>query len=132
MLERAGAKNVITKNVDFLSVNPHDPEYSNVTHMYVFPHLQGHILIGSTKTTRSILLWIRNSEPTGLCYYTRFAHQPHSSGLLTFTVEVEDSDSKEDQERLEKLSAFQLKILQHAMKCSFLSHNLSPVLIRPF
>ncbi|CAG8730423.1 12079_t:CDS:2, partial [Acaulospora colombiana] len=65
MLERAGATNVVTKNLDFLSVDPFDPEYSNATHSM---------------------------------------------------LEADESDSKEDQERLEKLSAFQLKILQHAMK----------------
>lgn len=40
MLERAGASNVMPKNQDFLSVDPNDVEYANVTHMYV--HLQLH------------------------------------------------------------------------------------------
>jgi hypothetical protein len=35
MLERAGATNVVTKNRDFTTVDPLDPEYANVTHMYV-------------------------------------------------------------------------------------------------
>jgi hypothetical protein len=35
MLERAGATNVVAKNRDFTTVDPLDPEYANVTHMYV-------------------------------------------------------------------------------------------------
>jgi putative methyltransferase len=33
MLERAGATNVTPKNHDFLTVDPFDPEYANVSYM---------------------------------------------------------------------------------------------------
>jgi 25S rRNA (cytosine2278-C5)-methyltransferase len=35
MLERAGATNVTPKNLDFLSTDPFDPVYADVSHMYV-------------------------------------------------------------------------------------------------
>jgi putative methyltransferase len=35
MLERAGAANVTPKNFDFLSVDPFNPDYADVSHMYV-------------------------------------------------------------------------------------------------
>jgi hypothetical protein len=35
MLSKAGASNVVPQNQDFLKVDPEDPQYSNVTHMYV-------------------------------------------------------------------------------------------------
>ncbi|PVG04355.1 S-adenosyl-L-methionine-dependent methyltransferase [Serendipita vermifera] len=84
MLERAGATNVITKNLDFLSVDPFDLEYSKVTHILLDPSCSGSGIVNR------------------LDYLT--------------SQEAEEADSKEGQERLEKLSAFQLKILQHAMK----------------
>jgi len=41
MLKRAGATSVTPKNQDFLSVDPLDPDYANVSHMFVVypPHL---------------------------------------------------------------------------------------------
>lgn len=41
MLERAGASNVMPKNQDFLSVDPNDVEYANVTHILLDPSCSG-------------------------------------------------------------------------------------------
>lgn len=35
MVKRAGASNVTVKNQDFLTIDPLDPDYANVTHMFV-------------------------------------------------------------------------------------------------
>ncbi|KAG6909943.1 hypothetical protein DXG01_014212 [Tephrocybe rancida] len=41
MLSRAGCKNVEPLNVDFLTVDPHDPKYTRVTHILLDPSCSG-------------------------------------------------------------------------------------------
>jgi len=82
MLAKAGCSNVSPINADFLTINPHDGQFSSVTHILLDPSCSGSGIVN------------------------RLDH------LLE--AEVEDDTGNED--RLEKLAAFQLMMIKHAMR----------------
>lgn len=85
MVKKAGAANVRIKNQDFLSVDPFDPEYAKVSHMYVVPDTVYLPLMTISKSTGSLMLWIWDCQPVGLPLESRFARL-----LLTcFTSDIE-------------------------------------------
>jgi len=83
MLKKAGCKNVTSVNVDFLTTNPRDSKYENVTHILLDPSCSGSGIVN------------------------RLDH------LLESEAQTEDDTG----ERLDKLAAFQLSMIEHAMKC---------------
>jgi len=82
MLKKAGCKNVTSVNVDFLTTNPRDSKYENVTHILLDPSCSGSGIVN------------------------RLDH------LLESEAQTEDDTG----ERLDKLAAFQLSMIEHAMK----------------
>ncbi|PPQ83431.1 hypothetical protein CVT25_007022 [Psilocybe cyanescens] len=82
MLSKAGCSNVSPINADFLTIDPQDPQFINVTHILLDPSCSGSGIVN------------------------RLDH------LLE--TEIEDYADKED--RLEKLAAFQLMMIKHAMR----------------
>ncbi|KAH9481642.1 25S rRNA (cytosine-C(5))-methyltransferase rcm1 [Psilocybe cubensis] len=75
MLSKAGCSNALPINADFLTTDPQDPQFSNVTH------------IGSGIVNR-----------------------------LDHLIETEIENDADKEERLDKLAAFQLMMIKHAMR----------------
>lgn len=118
MLERAGATNVVAKNRDFTTVDPLDPEYANVTHMYV--------ATDHSSLTVDAVSSLLDPSCSGSGIVNRMDYLlPQGMTAILFrrtrvdisVLENMDSDARDSEERLEKLSAFQLKMITHALKC---------------
>ncbi|KAH0833261.1 S-adenosyl-L-methionine-dependent methyltransferase [Lanmaoa asiatica] len=82
MLAKASCKNAMDINVDFLSVDPSDPQYANATHILLDPSCSGSGIVNR----------------------------------LDHLLESDQEENEEQEERLNKLATFQLKVIKHAMK----------------
>nr|GAT60990.1 predicted protein [Mycena chlorophos] len=82
MVSRAGCTNVDPVNADFLTVDPQDAKYADVTHILLDPSCSGSGIVNR----------------------------------LDYLLESEEDNQEEENERLEKLAAFQLLMIRHAMK----------------
>ncbi|KII89756.1 hypothetical protein PLICRDRAFT_39919 [Plicaturopsis crispa FD-325 SS-3] len=83
MLSKAHCRNVECLNVDFLAVNPLDPQFSTLTHILLDPSCSGSGIVNR----------------------------------LDYLVDTEEEENDSAQEeRLNKLAAFQLMMVKHAMK----------------
>ncbi|KAJ3512888.1 hypothetical protein NLJ89_g3260 [Agrocybe chaxingu] len=82
MLSKAACKNVSPINADFLTVDPHDAQFSSVTHILLDPSCSGSGIVNR----------------------------------LDHLVETETEDDTTKDDRLDKLAAFQLLMITHAMR----------------
>ncbi|KAA1467333.1 S-adenosyl-L-methionine-dependent methyltransferase [Dentipellis sp. KUC8613] len=82
MLGRAGCSNVETLNTDFLTVDPSDPRFAQVTHILLDPSCSGSGIVNR----------------------------------LDYLLDTEEENADSQDERLTKLSTFQLMMIKHAMK----------------
>lgn len=116
MLTKASCKNAEAINIDFLNVDPSDPQYANVTHMSVIAVLNGPVRLPCCS--------LLDPSCSGSGIINRLDHLLESGGPFgnvpracnsEFFVEHEENEERE--ERLNKLATFQLKVIKHAMKC---------------
>ncbi|CAA7266929.1 unnamed protein product [Cyclocybe aegerita] len=82
MLSKAGCRNVSPINADFLTVDPHDAQFSSATHILLDPSCSGSGIVNR----------------------------------LDHLVETEAEDDTAKDDRLDKLGAFQLSMITHAMR----------------
>ncbi|KDR78915.1 hypothetical protein GALMADRAFT_64214 [Galerina marginata CBS 339.88] len=82
MLAKAGCSNVSPINADFLTVDPHDCQFSPVTHILLDPSCSGSGIVNR----------------------------------LDHLLESESENNIANEDRLEKLAAFQLLMIKHAMR----------------
>ncbi|KAF9532578.1 S-adenosyl-L-methionine-dependent methyltransferase [Crepidotus variabilis] len=82
MVAKAGCTNVRPINSDFLTVDPLDLQFAQVTHILLDPSCSGSGIVNR----------------------------------LDHLLEKEDEDDSSEDERLEKLAAFQLVMIKHAMR----------------
>ncbi|KAF8907329.1 S-adenosyl-L-methionine-dependent methyltransferase [Gymnopilus junonius] len=82
MLSKAGCSNTVPINADFLTIDPHDTQYSSATHILLDPSCSGSGIVNR----------------------------------LDHLLEAETEDETDKDQRLDKLAAFQLMMIKHAMR----------------
>lgn len=131
MLRKAQCKNVETVNADFLTIDPADVKFANVTHMYVSHILQTcwlsiirflsyalvacltHHAVAQASSTDSITYL----SLTMVSLFSPSLYAFHFLTLLPLFLEEEETENNDD--RLQKLASFQLMMIRHAMKCMY-------------
>lgn len=128
MLDKARCSNVEPMNADFLAVDPTDPKFALVSHMWAGSLI--HELLILIHDASSLL----DPSCSGSGIVNRLDHlldigkpnDPHKSIFYFYRIilpSLSDEENveyeKEEEDRLQRLSAFQLTIIKHAMKCTF-------------
>ncbi|KAJ3482039.1 hypothetical protein NLI96_g7251 [Meripilus lineatus] len=107
MLSKARCKNVEPINIDFLTISPQDPTYSDVTHILLDPSCSGSGIVNRLDHLLESGA-VRRSLTTSSSDEQTLMHDPPSV--------IEDQPEGEQELRLNKLAAFQLLMIKHAMK----------------
>ncbi|PPR02599.1 hypothetical protein CVT24_002170 [Panaeolus cyanescens] len=103
MLNKAGCRNVTPINADFLTIDPLDPKYSKATHILLDPSCSGSGIVNR----------LDYLVESGSSFFTSFVQLML---IKRSFVPLLDTDDAVDEARLSKLAAFQLLMVQHAMK----------------
>ena len=124
MVKSAGAERVVSVRAkqNFLRLDPNAAEFSDVTALLLDPSCSGSGIIGRDEATVIIHL------PTSLVKDTESKKRKRGKDLLQLSQEIQsakslveetpDAEMQDDSKlksRLENLSSFQLRLLQHAM-----------------
>jgi putative methyltransferase len=127
MVKLAGANDVVTIKTkqDFLRIDPTRKDVSKVTALLLDPSCSGSGIVGRDEATLKVNLpsaTAEDSNPRGKKRKRPNKPEPHKAQPeeepteVTEEVADEETDDKAKLEaRLEKLSTFQLRLLQHAM-----------------
>ncbi|KIX07845.1 uncharacterized protein Z518_02499 [Rhinocladiella mackenziei CBS 650.93] len=124
MMAKSGADSVtVLAGKDFLTVNPHDPQYEKVTHLLLDPSCSGSGIIGREDVPSLALPLDRRAQrsPTGdVERHSKKRKRGEAEGQTGNAAEdvdlvEETKDIASDQTRLRKLSALQTKIVEHAL-----------------
>lgn len=119
MLSKAGCKNTEALNVDFTNIEPTNSNYSQVTHMYFFHPLYSSEV--QSVTIRPASWTLHAAVPASSIGSTIFlipvCRSQERKMFVTHTTHTEEETDSVHQDRLSKLSAFQLTMIKHAMKC---------------
>lgn len=117
MLAKAKCKNVEAVHGDFLAVDPKDVKFTRVTHMFV-QRIQKVRKLIFVQPLRSILQRLWNCKSTGSPIRNWFVPLPLYLYFLISVSYTEEEDESIMDMRLNKLAAFQLLMIRHAMKCT--------------
>ncbi|EGP90667.1 unnamed protein product [Zymoseptoria tritici ST99CH_1A5] len=126
MVKLAGANNVVTIKAkqDFLRIDPTRKDVSNVTALLLDPSCSGSGIVGRDEATLKVHLPSATAEDsTAKGRKRKRSSKPEPPKLqpeAPIEIEEEVADDETDDKakleaRLEKLSTFQLRLLQHAM-----------------
>lgn len=128
MVKTAGAENVVdVRHQDFLTVDPNSDDMRNVTAILLDPSCSGSGIIGRDNDSRLVLPEAfpkdssvatskkRKRLPGHDATDASTSSPPENAEAEQWTAVAEDEDESALKARLEALSAFQLKILSHAM-----------------
>ena len=124
MMDKSGAKNVtVFAGQDFLSIDPQDVRFKNVTHLLLDPSCSGSGIIGREDIPTLALPEDPKGQKTRIASTTRTPkkrkrdqEEPKVEVSSAEPLDAEETkDISLDRTRLQKLSALQTRIVEHAL-----------------
>ncbi|KAK5276031.1 hypothetical protein LTR40_012144, partial [Exophiala xenobiotica] len=127
MMDKSGAKNVtVLAEQDFLSIDPQDVRFKNITHLLLDPSCSGSGIVGREDIPTLALPEDPKAQKSRIASTARTSKkrkrdQAESKVEVSSTEPLDAEETKDisvDQTRLQKLAALQTRIVEHALAFS--------------
>ncbi|KAK7897787.1 hypothetical protein LTR67_004417 [Exophiala xenobiotica] len=124
MMDKSGAQNVtVLAEQDFLSIDPQDVRFKNITHLLLDPSCSGSGIVGREDIPTLALPEDPKAQKSRIASTTRTSKkrkrdQAESKVEVSSTEPLDAEETKDisvDQTRLQKLAALQTRIVEHAL-----------------